>query len=286
MKYYLKELRVHHYIKNLLIFTALIFSGNLFNGKNLLNGFLGFAAFCLVSSAVYIINDIFDVEKDRRHPTKCNRPIASGKIPVKNAWITFAVLVAASAAINAFVFNPFASALLALYLLLNLAYSFGLKNIPIVDVTILVSGFLIRIVYGALITNIQISDWLYLTVIAIAFYFALGKRRNELKSINSDETRKVLKFYNVGFLDKNMYMCIGLANVFYALWAMEKSAGATDNHRFLIWTFPLVLLILMKYSLNVEGDSDGDPVEVLIHDKILIILCVIYAAVMGLILYL
>lgn len=286
MKYYLKELRVHHYIKNLLIFTALIFSGNLFNGKNLLNGFLGFAAFCLVSSAVYIINDIFDVEKDRRHPTKCNRPIASGKIPVKNAWITFTVLVAASAAINAFVFNPFASALLALYLLLNLAYSFGLKNIPIVDVTILVSGFLIRIVYGALITNIQISDWLYLTVIAIAFYFALGKRRNELKSINSDETRKVLKFYNVGFLDKNMYMCIGLANVFYALWAMEKSAGATDNHRFLIWTFPLVLLILMKYSLNVEGDSDGDPVEVLIHDKILIILCVIYAAVMGLILYL
>ena len=286
MKYYLKELRVHHYIKNLLIFTALIFSGNLFNGKNLLNGFLGFAAFCLVSSAVYIINDIFDVEKDRRHPTKCNRPIASGKIPVKNAWITFAVLVAASAAINAFVFNPFASALLALYLLLNLAYSFGLKNIPIVDVTILVSGFLIRIVYGALITNIQISDWLYLTVIAIAFYFALGKRRNELKSINSDETRKVLKFYNVGFLDKNMYMCIGLANVFYALWAMEKSAGATDNHRFLIWTFPLVLLILMKYSLNVEGDSDGDPVEVLIHDKILIILCIIYAAVMGLILYL
>lgn len=286
MKYYLKELRVHHYIKNLLIFTALIFSGNLFNGKNLLNGFLGFAAFCLVSSAVYIINDIFDVEKDRRHPTKCKRPIASGKIPVKNAWITFAVLVAASAAINAFVFNPFASALLALYLLLNLAYSFGLKNIPIVDVTILVSGFLIRIVYGALTTNIQISDWLYLTVIAIAFYFALGKRRNELKNINSDETRKVLKFYNVGFLDKNMYMCIGLANVFYALWAMEKSAGATDNHRFLIWTFPLVLLILMKYSLNVEGDSDGDPVEVLIHDKILIILCVIYAAVMGLILYL
>ncbi len=286
MKYYLKELRVHHYIKNLLIFTALIFSGNLFNGRKLLHGFLGFAAFCLISSAVYIINDIFDVEKDRRHPTKCKRPIASGKIPVKNAWITFAVLVAASAAINAFVFNPFASALLALYLLLNLAYSFGLKNIPIVDVTILVSGFLIRIIYGALITGIQISDWLYLTVIAIAFYFALGKRRNELKSINSDETRKVLKFYNVGFLDKNMYMCIGLANVFYALWAMEKSAGAADNHRFLIWTFPLVLLILMKYSLNVEGDSDGDPVEVLIHDKILIILCILYAAVMGLILYL
>ena len=177
-------------------------------------------------------------------------------------------------------------ALLAAYLLLNLAYSFGLKNIPIVDITILVAGFLIRVLYGAFVTEITISNWLYLTVIALSFYFALGKRRNELKHISDGETRQVLKAYPTNFLDKNMGMCLTLANVFYALWSMDEKTKSFYNNDYLIFTVPIVLLITMKYSLDIEGESDGDPVEVLLHDKVLLALCVLYLAVMFMILYL
>lgn len=286
MKHYLKLMRVHHYIKNFLIFAALACSGQLFQLEKLTTGTLAFIAFCMVSSVVYIINDIRDVEKDRRHPTKCKRPIAAGTVPVKNAWGLAIILLLIAIACNCLIFHVKSTLLLVLYLLLNLAYSFGLKNVPIVDVTILVAGFLIRILYGALVTEITISNWLYLTVIALSFYFAFGKRRNELKQIGDGKTRQVLKAYPVNFLDKNMGMCLTLTNVFYALWSMDEKTVSFYNNEHLIFTVPIVLLISMKYSLDVEGESDGDPVEVLLHDKALIALCVLYLAVMLVILYL
>lgn len=286
MKHYIKLMRVHHYIKNLLVFAALACSGQLLQWDKLSAGILGFVAFCMVSSVVYIVNDIRDVEKDRAHPTKCKRPIAAGTVSVKAAWVLAAALLVIAAVCNMLVFHPVSSLLLALYLVLNLAYSFGLKNIPIVDITILVAGFLIRILYGAVATGITISNWLYLTVIAVSFYFALGKRRNELKQLGGKETRQVLKAYPVAFLDKSMSMCLTLANVFYALWSMDENTVSLYNSEYLVFTVPIVLLITMKYSLNIEGESDGDPVEVLLHDKILLALCVLYLVVMFTILYL
>ena len=286
MKYYLKLMRVHHYIKNFLVFAALICSGQLFHLEKLVAGISGFLAFCMVSSVVYIINDIRDVEKDRKHPTKCKRPIAAGTVSVQCAWGLAIVLLLIASVCNYLTFHVTSTLLLVLYLVLNLAYSFGLKNVPIVDVTILVAGFLIRILYGALVTEIAVSNWLYLTVIALAFYFAFGKRRNELKQVGGGETRRVLKAYPVDFLDKNMGMCLTLANVFYALWSMDEKTVSLYNNRYLVFTVPIVLLITMKYSLDIEGESDGDPVEVLLHDKVLLLLCVVYLAVMFMILYL
>lgn len=285
MKPYLKLMRVHHYIKNFLVFAALACSGQLFNPEKLLSGIAAFVAFCMVSSVVYIINDIRDKEKDRNHPTKCKRPIAAGTVSVKSACILAVVLVIIAAVCNGLSFHLSSTLLIALYLVLNLAYSFGLKNIPIVDVTILVAGFLIRILYGAVVTGITISNWLYLTVIALAFYFALGKRRNELKQVGDGETRQVLKAYPINFLDKNMGMCLTLANVFYALWSMDETTTSFYGNNYLVLTVPIVLLITMKYSLDIEGDSDGDPVEVLLHDKVLLALCVVYLATMFAILY-
>lgn len=286
MKHYLKLMRVHHYIKNLLVFAALSCSGQLFNLEKLTAGIVAFIAFCMVSSVIYIINDIRDAEKDRKHPTKCKRPIAAGIISTNHAWRLAIFLLLIAVVCNCLKFRMTSTLLLALYFVLNLAYSFGLKNVPIVDVTILVSGFLIRIIYGAFATDITVSNWLYLTVIALAFYFALGKRRNELKQIGDGETRQVLKAYPVNFLEKNMGMCLTLANVFYALWSMDEKTMSFYNNEYLIFTVPIVLLITMKYSLNIEGESDGDPVEVLLHDKVLLTLCVLYFAVMFAILYL
>jgi len=280
MKCYIKLMRVHHYIKNLLVFTALICSGQFFEKEKLKQGCIAFIAFCFISSVVYIINDICDVEKDRCHVTKCKRPIASGEISVKNAVILAVILFLVSVCCSIKIGTASTMLLLLLYFVLNLAYSFGLKKIPIVDVFILVSGFLIRIIYGAMVTEIEISNWLYLTVMTLSLFLALGKRRNELKYVGDNNTRVVLKAYSIDFLDKSMYMSLTLANVFYALWSMDEKTVALYGSEYLVYTVPIILLITMKYSFNIEGNSDGDPVEVLLHDKVLILLCLIYAVVM------
>ncbi|MDD3212624.1 MAG: decaprenyl-phosphate phosphoribosyltransferase [Eubacteriales bacterium] len=282
MRKYLRLMRMHHYLKNLLVLAPLVFSGRMLEPALLRQTAVGFVAFCLLSSAAYIINDLRDVERDRAHPVKRNRPIASGAVSERSAKLLAAVLLLAAASLQVFAgLAGMGLACMLLYLAVNLGYSFGLKNFPIVDIFCLAAGFLLRLLYGSIITGIEVSGWLYLTVISVSFYFALGKRRNELIRLGTDgSTRRVLSSYTRAFLDKNMYMFLGLLNVFYALWCME------NPNRTLLFTVPVVMLICMKYSLDVEGDSDGDPVEVLVHDKVLIALCGLYALGMLAILYL
>ncbi len=282
MNKYLKLIRAKHYIKNLLIFFPLIFSQNLFDLNLIGNVICGFFSFCFLSSAIYIINDIRDKENDRAHPTKKNRPIASGAISLGNAYTLFVLLIVASAILNLLVSNGgfFSWVYLASYFLLNVLYSFGFKNIPIVDIAILAFGFLLRVLYGSAITSIEISEWLYLTIIAMSFYLGLGKRRGELKIMNKTEgARKVLKYYNKDFLDKNMYLCLALTITFYSLWTVDATTIARVGGENLVWTVPLVILICMKYGLTVEGNSDGDPVEVVLGDRYLIILILIFIVV-------
>lgn len=206
MKQYLKLIRVTHYIKNGLIFLPLIFSKKWLTIDNT-NVLYGFIAFSFISSIIYIVNDIKDIEADRAHPIKCNRPLASGKIKVKAA-----IILAVGLFVLALMFNYLAAGnhysilgLLLLYFLINILYSLGLKNIPLIDILIIVTGFIIRVYYGALIINVNVSDWLYLTIMSVAFFMAFGKRRNEMIKINT-QSRKVLEFYNKDFLDKNMYL--------------------------------------------------------------------------------
>lgn len=286
MRQYLALMRVHHYMKNLLVFAALVASGQLFDPAKLSAGALGFLAFCATASAIYIINDIRDCEKDRLHPTKCKRPIASGAVAISRAMILALALVVVAVLCNLPVLQPLALLLLASYFVLNLAYSFGLKNVPIVDIAILAAGFVIRVIYGALLTDITISNWLYLAVFALSFYMALGKRRGELVNVGDGPTRAVLKAYPLDFLNRGMTMCLTLANVFYALWSMDQVTTSVYHNRYLIFTVPIVLLITLKYSLTIEGTSDGDPVEVLLHDKALLMLVLVYLLAMFGILYL
>ena len=278
MKEYIKLMRVKHYVKNGLVFMPLFFSGMLFNKTYLFNTIQGFLCFCLVSSAVYILNDYRDIEKDRKHPIKCNRPLASGKVKPGNALVLMSLSLIITIAVSLRIGEWKALGFLALYFGLNVAYSMGAKNIPIIDIVILASGFVIRLFYGGCITGIEISKWLYLVVVTGSLYMGLGKRGNELKK--QTDTREVLKYYNKAFLDKNMYVCVTLANVFYALWTVEM------QNRIMIWTVPFFIVILMCYSLDVEGDSDGDPVEVILKDKVLIGLIAIYAICVFFLLYL
>lgn len=283
---YIKLMRVKHYLKNFLIFVPLLFSGDFLNLNKLFPSFLGLISFCLLSSAVYCINDIKDLENDRQHPIKRNRPIASGKISKTSAIIFMILLFFASVVIMLPIIKRSILPLIVelLYFVLNIAYSCGLKRIPIVDVVILVSGFVIRLLFGASITSIEISNWLYLTVMAGSFYLGFGKRRNEIIK-QGDKSRDVLKKYNKEFLDKFMYVCLILAVVFYSLWCIDIETINRIGNNYMIWTIPLLLVILMKYSLNVECDSFGDPVDVILNDKILIVLVIIFALLIFGILY-
>lgn len=183
MKKYIKLLRVKHYLKNGLVFIPLFFNQTFFS-QNFLTVFLGFLSFCMISSSVYIINDIQDVDKDRRHPTKRFRPIASGSVSISNAKAVGTVCFIFSLFMTLLTKSYISVIYILLYFGLNILYSAGFKNRPIVDVVILASGFIIRVVYGATLTHIPISEWLYLTIWTGAFYMGLGKRRNEIEKKN------------------------------------------------------------------------------------------------------
>lgn len=278
----LRLLRVKHYVKNFLIFLPLMFNKQLLNGEGRLwNVVWAFVAFSLLASAIYLLNDIRDKEKDKHHPTKRNRPIASEQVSEPMAWTLFAVLLLTGTVVAGYV--SFCSSWLAFFVLgmyvgLNVLYSLRLKNVPVLEIGILAAGFMMRVVLGGYAAYVEVSDWLYLTVLAASFYMGLGKRRNELQGSGDKETRKVLRFYNRRFLDRNMYMFLALAIAFYSLWCMSQKNGV-------IWTVPIVMMIAMRYSLIVEGASDGDPVELILKDKSLLLMSVAYTLMMGWLLY-
>jgi 4-hydroxybenzoate polyprenyltransferase len=283
MKKYLKLLRVSHYIKNLLIFFPLFFSQQLFT-KDFVRVILAFICFSLVSSVIYIINDIRDVESDRKHTVKCKRPIAAGEITVRFAIIITVALVALVIGIGYFTFDgdSLCWLMISLYFVVNIGYSMGLKKVPIVDITLLVMGFMIRVLYGAVVIDVVVSNWLYLTVMSMAFYLSLAKRRNEFCNQKNSGTRAVLQHYNYEFLDKNMYVFLGLAIVFYSLWCIDP----THSNPYLIWTVPIIVVICLKYNLVIESESQGDPVDVIFSDKILLLLLIFYVAAVFVTVYL
>ena len=287
MKDYIRLARPAHWMKNILVLLPLLCSGHLLEPWRLWSALWGLVASSLTASGIYVINDIRDREKDRCSTTKCHRPIAAGKISVPHA-IIYAVFLLALALLCGYMasgLSPAGLGLLGAYFLMNLGYSLGLKNVPLVDIAILALGFLLRMLYGSAVTSIEPSKLLCLTVISVSFYMGLGKRRGELLS-QKGATRAVLKYYSQSFLDKNMYMCIALAVVFYSLWTVDDLTVLRVGSENLIWTVPLVILICLKYSLDVEGQSDGDPVEVLLHDRVLLLLGALLAVLIFSVIYL
>lgn len=279
MKTILHLMRCKHYIKNLLLFIPLFFEKDLFDLVKIRDVAIGFLSFSMASSFIYIVNDINDVERDRHHPTKCKRPLASGEVSITCACLMAAGCLFLSVVLGVMPTVNWHYMLIVCYIILNILYSKKLKNIPLIDVAVLVSGFVIRIAYGGLVSSVSVSAWLYMTIIAGAFYLGLGKRRNELKYYKNRKTRAVMEYYNYEFLDKNMYMCMGLCNTFYALWAMNQADF------WLMCTVPVVLLISMKYSLLVEGGGDGDPVEVILKDRFILTLGMICIFILLIALY-
>jgi 4-hydroxybenzoate polyprenyltransferase len=240
---------------------------------------MGFIVFSLLASVVYIINDLRDAEKDRGDDIKRKRPLAAETISPRNAIRSIVILCIVLAGVIWFMDVPqnkwSAVYVLIAYFVLNIGYSFGAKHIPIIDITILASGYILRVVFGGIIIGVTISFWLYLVVLFCAFYLGLGKRRNEIIKQGAS-ARSVLKGYTYNFLDKNMYVCQALCIVFYSLWSIDDSTVQRMGTSSFVFTVPIVFLILLKYSLNVERAADGDPTTVLLRDKSLCALIILY----------
>jgi 4-hydroxybenzoate polyprenyltransferase len=284
----LKLIRIPQWIKNLFVFVPLVFSLNLFNGSSFFTVLLGFFAFCLTSGIIYIINDIIDAEADRAHPKKKNRPIASGKISPKKGYI-IAFILGIAVIILCFKANTAFILLLLLFFLINLMYSLKLKNIVLLDIFSIAAGFLIRVLAGAVIINVEVSSWLILTTMFISLFLAVMKRHSEIAVLpesTTAETRKVLAFYSLNFADQLATVAAAGVIICYALYTVAErtiSVFKTDN---LIYTTPFVVFGIFRYMFLVYMNKQGEnTTQILITDLQMIFTVIAYTAVTMLIIY-
>lgn len=281
-------MRPWHSCKNGLIFLPLFFHGSIFSApEKMAAALVGFLAFSLSASAIYALNDCLDAPQDRQHPRKKNRPVAAGRISEQAALVLALALVLAAGGIllggRSLIaqFVP-AAGTLAVYLLINVAYTvFGLKHVPILDVSIVALGFVLRILFGSFLTGIQVSSWLLLTVMMASYYMSFGKRRNELRTSGGQgSVRRVLALYTPEFLTQSTNMFLTLTIVFYALWSVDAQTELRYAQGRAVWSLPLVILILLFYHYDIDTKPDGDPVEIILHDWRLIVLACVYVATM------
>jgi len=264
-----KSLRPQQWIKNLFIFAPLIFSQNIFNRPLVLKTMVAFAAFCLISSAHYIFNDLRDIEDDRRHPVKCQRPLASGRLKKGPAIAALVVIGAAGLALAAGINTPFLL-MAAGYLVLQTAYSMWLKHVVILDVFVVAAGFLIRVVAGGLAIKVEISSWLLICTILLSLFLAMGKRRYELVLLDKDAAnhRPILREYNTYLLDQMISVVTASTLVAYCLYTISAETVTKFGTRNLLFTVPFVLYGIFRYLYLIHQKAEGGtPEALIIRDK-------------------
>lgn len=270
----IRELRPKQWTKNLLVFASAMFAGTLLEPENLLRTIIAFVAFSFMSSTIYIINDIIDVDKDRLHPDKCHRPIASGVVSIPLGIVT-ATILAGLSIIASLIVNIYLTGILLVYFLLNLSYSLHLKHIVLIDVMVIAAGFVLRATAGAAAVDGHLTSWFVLCTMLLSLFLALGKRRHELELFEDqpDKRRKVLDHYSVKLLDQLMVIVTGLTIMFYALYA------ASEDQR-MMWSVPFVIYGVFRYYYLIHmKNAGGRPEDVLLTDKHILITVVLFGAV-------
>jgi len=283
----LKTLRPKQWTKNGFIFAALIFDVKLLQFQPFLKTVLGFALLCLISGTVYLINDLVDIEKDKKHPLKRKRPIPSGQVSVKAA-ILAAIFLPLICLPLSFLLDPFFGVIVTGYLLLQIGYSFLLKNLVIVDVLTISAGFVLRVASGVpLVQAERFSPWLYVFTVLLALFLGLGKRRQELVLLKETaiNTRSILTQYNLPFLDAMMSIVTTGTIITYSFYTFS-APNLPDNHLMML-TIPFVIYGIFRYLyvIHVQGNG-GAPDEVLLADRPLQANIVLFGLTVVIILYL
>lgn len=281
------SLRPYQWIKNTLVFSALLFSLSLFKWDLVFVSALAFAIFCLASSGVYLFNDLIDYEEDRHHPAKRLRPIASGSLNKSLASILMMILMT-GAIFSSLLINISFTIIIIAYILMNIAYTIKLKHVIILDVIIVSMGFVLRAAAGAYAINMSISSWLFLCTLLLAIFVSLGKRRHEIILLKEEagQHRDILGEYSVSFLDLLMAMTGGIAIIAYALYTMADETVNRFETTGLILTTPMVLYGVSRYFfLVMRCNSGGDPAKLIATDIPTIINIAVWIISSGLILY-
>ncbi|GAA0098501.1 decaprenyl-phosphate phosphoribosyltransferase [Clostridium perfringens] len=264
----LKLMRPKQWIKNFFVFGALIFSYSFLNLNKTIAALIAFILFCLISSTVYIMNDILDVEKDRVHPKKRFRPIASGAISIKKATIALVVLLAISM-ISSFMINKGLFFILVLYFINNIFYSFKIKNIVILDVISIAVGFILRVIAGGVAIDVSLSGWILLCTFFISLFLGFEKRRNEIIKLEgkANEHRKILDDYSDELLKQFSDITLTCTVISYAMYTFVAYENA-----YMMITNIFVVYGLFRYKyLSMKKGEGGSPTETVLTDKSIII---------------
>jgi len=281
-------MRPHQWSKNFFIYAALIFSQNIFNLPLLVKTTIAFSAFCLISSALYIFNDLKDLEEDKLHPLKSKRPIASGKIKKSTAILVIIVLSLLGFS-SAFTLNKNYFIIILVYFLLQVSYSIKLKHIVILDVFVVAVGFLIRVVAGGLAIEVSLSSWLLICTILLALFLALSKRRHELILLEDDasEHRPILEEYSPYLLDQMIAVVTASTVIGYCLYTISEDTVTKFGTTNLIFTVPFVLYGIFRYLYLIHQKIEGgSPEALIIKDKPLLIDIFLWITTAVIILYL
>lgn len=285
---YIKLLRPKHWAKNLFMFIPLFFAGEIWNIEKILIAGLGFICFSMIASSIYIINDYRDIEADRAHPAKSKRPLASGAVSPGMGLAVFFLLVAAGFA-GAATLNLKFAFVLSIYFVLNLAYSFGMKNISILDIFIVASGFVLRVKSGGVLTDIAVSEWLMLMVFLLALFMAIAKRRDDivLKTATGKDMRKASKGYNMDFLNVSLALVSAVIIVAYIMYTMAPPTMERFKTYRLYYTSIFVIAGLMRYLQITYVDNDtGSPTKILYKDRFIQITILLWILSFYVIIYL
>ena len=270
-----------------MVFAALAFSKHLFERGPLLRSLLAFALFCVLSGAVYLLNDVADVERDRRHPTKSRRPIASGQLAVRTA-VMIAIGLGLAALGGSWLLGPAFLASAACYLALNLLYSFRLKEVVIVDVLAVSLGFVIRAVAGGVAIGVAVSDWLLICTVLFALFLSLSKRRHELTSLSGTAAghRAILAEYSPYLLDQMIGVVTASCLMAYAFYTTAEETRQKFQTDRLAWTIPFVLYGIFRYLYLVhQKEKGGSPTDVLLADRPLLLDVALWAVAVVFIVY-
>ena len=260
-----KSIRPQQWLKNFFIFAPLIFSENIFNRSMFLQSLLAFGIFCLLSGALYILNDLKDIEEDRLHPIKSKRPLAAGELKKRQAIAAFVILSFISLLLASLVNEEFLWVCLV-YFVLQIAYSFALKHVVILDVFIVASGFFLRVIAGALAIRVQISPWLLICTTLLALFLALSKRRHEILLLDEEAVshRPILKEYSPYLLDQMISVVTASTVIAYCLYTISGETIEKFGTTKLILTVPFVLYGIFRYLYLIHQKAEGGTPETLI----------------------
>lgn len=280
-------MRPKQWVKNVFIFAGIIFSRNLFQTEPLIKVMIGFILFSLASSSIYIFNDIRDMKQDRQHPEKCKRPLPAGKLRTSTAFvISMALGIIAFA--GGFLLDVTFLAILAAYIIMNILYSFKIKQWVILDVMCIAMGFVLRVLAGTTLAGVSPSDWLFICAISISLFLGFSKRRHELALIGSSANhhRKVLSDYSIPFLDQMIAVATACTVMSYALYTISPETIGRFKTRNLVITIPFVLYGIYRYLYLIhQKATGGNPTRAVLTDFPLLINGILWMAAVILIIY-